>query len=358
MATETVSSTTQKHDADQAGGEKEVVYSSDGSDSTKVTFPPNVGNAQTHSGGEQDVITTEGIKPESAFEVFSGKFFATSNNNKKGYSTLSESPLQRLGRIQQELNELQDFVTTSGSDNEVAGFSKQVGALRDQWSLLSDAQSKQNERLIATIDSSIAGLSSPDKNQVQSKTSTIPAISTISNLEERLKKLELAIGSGSVSTGSVVDRIKKLENLQSKLDSKQADQLQKKAKVIRQDLEAASKARNKLMTATAGSSSMVGVEDSKTIAALYDQLQSLSGISDHLPILAQRLQVLAQQHTSASTWDTRLHATESVLGTMETHVSAIESAIQNLETSVQQNANQMKTNVQALDERLEKLMKK
>jgi Dynamitin len=407
---DTSSTPVPKHDADQAGGEKEVVYSSDGADPVKVYFPPKVNAQQQQRLNVDEVITTstdhdaviaEGISPELAFEMFSGKMFpiprkGSSTTNKAVVSTTTssgatESPIQRLSRLQQELNELQEYVTSTTSsgatatatttssssvdDNTKVAFESQIAILRDQWSLLSEAQVQQKERLNATIDASIVGLqatsssssSVPAEDGNNNKIKSTAGTTTVSpSVEDRMKRLELAVGaSGSNSSVgvvgnsgcvSVLDRLNKLENLHNKLDDKQSEQLQKRAKVIRQDLEAAAKARNKLMTA-GGANGIGAAEDSKTISALYDQLQSLSGMSEHLPVLTQRLQLLAQQHSSAATWDTRLRAVESITMKLEHHVTSVEQAIQNLNISVQENVKQMQQNMNALDERMNQIGK-
>jgi hypothetical protein len=81
------------------------------------------------------------------------------------------------------------------------------------------------------------------------------------------------------------------------------EQTAKKAKVIRADLEAASKAGNKL-TAT------YKKEDSKMILQLHQQMTELEGLSGYLPSLANRLQQLVGLHVQASTFLTRLETLE------------------------------------------------
>ena len=129
---------------------------------------------------------------------------------------------------------------------------------------------------------------------VDSAIAAATAIAASPEMEERLKCLEANLGvssntssntSSSTTTNrnkSLLERLEILEHLP--FDDKKLDLVQKRVKVIRQDLEAAAKARSKLMTVSASA------EDSKSIAALYDQLQSLQGVAQHLPALSARLQ--------------------------------------------------------------------
>ena len=162
-------------------------------------------------------------------------------------------------------------------------------------------------------------------------------------------RLETALGT-STNNGnkSILDRLGKLENLP--LDDKKLDLVQKRVKVIRQDLEAAAKARSKLMAVSSASA-----EDSKSIAALYDQLQLLQGISQHLPALSYRLQSLAHQHVDAATRATRFQAVEQVTNNLSTQVTSMEVALHTLEATLQQNATSMQQNIQALEDRMKAL---
>ena len=179
---------------------------------------------------------------------------------------------------------------------------------------------------------------------------TAAAIAASPEMEERLKCLEanLGVSSNTSSTTkwnkSLLERLEILEHLP--FDDKKLDLVQKRVKVIRQDLEAAAKARSKLMTVSASA------EDSKSIAALYDQLQSLQGVAQHLPALSARLQTLAHQHVDAATRSTRFQAIEQVTTNLSHQVTALEVTLQTLEASVKLNATSMQQNMQVLEDRM------
>ena len=74
-------------------------------------------------------------------------------------------------------------------------------------------------------------------------------------MEERLRKLELALGANNTTSttttednnASIMERLQQAERLTNETNPKQLDKLAAKAKVIRADLEAAARARTKLV---------------------------------------------------------------------------------------------------------------
>jgi Dynamitin len=133
----------------------------------------------------------------------------------------------------------------------------------------------------------------------------------------------------------------KLPVLEAQLD---VDGLQKKAKVIRQDLEAAAKARTKLQQHHGGGNS----EDTKRIAALYDQLQSLQGVSHCLPVLAERLETLAISHSQAASHQVRVRAMEQTVGQLQGQMLSIEATLAALEASMKENAAALQASISSL----------
>jgi len=181
-------------------------------------------------------------------------------------------------------------------------------------------------------------------------------------LYSRLQRLENWIGAGGVGSSSssalsaenttcLSERLAALESTISKLDEKELDLKAKKAKVIRQDLEAASKARNKLMAGSPATTSS-SASDSKTMTELHDLFIQLQGITPHLPLLTQRLQALSRQHQEAALQSAKLQALTALSQRLTTQVSSLEQAVNTTEQALVQTAEQMKQNIQALDEKL------
>ena len=151
-----------------------------------------------------------------------------------------------------------------------------------------------------------------------------------------------------VTHNSLVNRLEALESLVKTVDSSVLDQTTTKAKVIRADLEAASKARTKL-TAT------YKKEDSKMIQQLHQQMVELEGLSGYLPSLVERLQQLSGLHVQASTFSTRLVELEKSSNQLGATVSSLESTFDQLQTNMVENVQTMEKNLKALDSRLKKL---
>jgi hypothetical protein len=198
-------------------------------------------------------------------------------------------------------------------------------------------------------------------------------------LEERLRKLELAVGSsypsstmtGSSSssssssnntnvTKSILQRIEEAEQLVREVDSTTIDKLAARAKVVRADLEAAARAKSKLSS----SSRSVGggskeqqqqqKENFKTIAELHTKMHELDGISAHLPALTSRLLELSTLHANAADFANRLEAAESALVRSESTLSSVERALTTMEGKWDENMKVVEKNVDKLDRLLSK----
>jgi Dynamitin len=334
-----------KHDADVAGGDKEIVYSYDGDELPPLTFP-------VRATPLDELDESPRLPPEEAFQIFANKLYASnpysgSQRVAANDTTSSESPLVRLSRLQRELQELEMDCSTK---DEAMLFQDPIAALRQKLQALSTSQARKQLGLSASIQAAVHGLTEPvPATQVPAG----PAVD-VTSLEERLNRLEKSLGSNGMITikggnTSLLHRLEALEDQFAKLDEKKLDLLQKRSKVIRQDLEAAVKARHKLSSGAASS------DDSKVIAALYDDLQRLQGLSQHLPALTVRLQALAHQHADSATRMARFKALEQMTADLSTQVQSIEVALTSLDISIQQNATLIHGNIQSLEGRLNSL---
>lgn len=283
-------------EADTAAGE--IIYSSDGVEAPPLKPPPV---HPTIDNGE-DRLDDTAVDAAIALQTFLRS---------------SSTPSERLQHIHRELE------TLSKEASSDAALAQEVAAL----------QAKLQRQQIA-----------PVKNE--------PPVVT-SDLEALLLRLEKAVGSisGPPATNrkTMLERLSLLEWSLSSLDETRIEAASRKAKLIRQDLEAASKARSKLMSGSARA------EDTKTLTTLYDKLLELSDLTEHLPDLAERLQSLAHQHQESSTWALRLSALEATATRLAAQVSSAESAVEELTASWPTQAQLMKGNLAALDERISKL---
>ena len=190
-------------------------------------------------------------------------------------------------------------------------------------------------------------------------TSTTSNVSREAMLEERLRKLELAMGSStslSISDGvkSIMERIEAAERLTSEVDIKQIDKLASKAKVIRADLEAAARAKNKLSSKSSSNSTKDSQqkEDANVISALHTQLQELEGLSQHLPSLTNRLVELQTLHLNASNFSSRLNSAEDAVSRCEGMLNNVEGSLSNMENGWKSNMELIEKNVDRLDKLL------
>jgi hypothetical protein len=217
---------------------------------------------------------------------------------------------------------------------------------------------------------------SPSKDTISSQTGLVyelygNATNPTTILEERLLNLERLLGnpqqqqhsasssssssqmttSSSVSAAhykSLLHRLEDMEALVATVDAATLEKTSTKAKVIRADLEAASKARNKL-TAT------YKKEDSKMIQQLYQEMTDLEGLGNYLPSLVERLQQLSSLHQQASTFGTRLQELERGATQVDASVAQLESGMSMLQATISENISAMESNMQKLDEKLNAL---
>jgi len=179
-------------------------------------------------------------------------------------------------------------------------------------------------------------------------------------LEERLRNLELLLGSSSSSNEgsnekSILERISEAEKLSKEVDPKTIEKLASKAKVIRADLEAAARAKTKLASKSSSSSSNAqSKEDAAQIAALHSHLQELEGLSAHLPALTVRLVELSNLHSNAAEFDSRLTAAEHAVGRTEGVLTSVEEALKQMEGGWKSNMESVAKNVERLDDLLAK----
>ncbi|KAG7368124.1 dynamitin [Nitzschia inconspicua] len=365
--------------ADEAGGE--VIFSSDGLAPVQVTKPPTVTQfaaadaATTTTTGDADdylVLDSESISPQMAFEVFKGKVYSVSTG-KRTTTTIPthESPLEKLARLQAEVTALEQELQTTAADSGRAFDEQVVKLATDLKTRLATASSQkvaEQDELTRLIRQQRQSLQSSDNSQKTSTTTDVPGTGLVyelygnagtptTSLEERLLKLERLLGSPQsqallsskgYSGGpnkSLLNRLEDMEALVATVDATALEQTATKAKVIRADLEAASKARNKL-TAT------YKKEDSKMIQQLYQQMVDLEGLSGYLPSLVDRLQQLSVLHRQSATFGTRLEELERGATQVEVSVGQLETGMTKLQETMVQNITTIEANLEKLDSML------
>lgn len=353
---------TDEHAADEAAGE--VIYSSDGLPPFTIPPPRNSIVEKTDDGDMTILDTAEG-NATRAFEIFSGKIYPVKAPPGPSAVGKSETPAERLARLQQEVAELeQDLSSGAAAADDSPAVMELVTDLKQrlQNQAGAAASAKNQAEMTLSIQQHLKeweakkGTAPPaaDKSEAGVVYELyggvgVPAASAAPSVEERLLQVESLVGT-STSKQSLLKRLEEMETFLKTLDTKGLEQASAKAKVIRSDLEAASKARNKLASAAT-----FRKEDAKTIASLYDQMTQLEGLSDHLPALVGRLQQLATLHAQSSTFSVRLTQSEKEVVQLQTLVKNLEEAVTKVETGMVENVKTIEKNMQQFDERMGKL---
>mmetsp|Transcript_6231 Transcript_6231/g.15416 ORF Transcript_6231/g.15416 Transcript_6231/m.15416 type:complete len:398 (-) Transcript_6231:134-1327(-) len=382
-----------------ATGGGEVIYADGGLAPVAVTKPPLVVQQAAGDSSSEAVLSSDQISPQAAFEIFQGKVYSASipssspafssssvGNVTKEYGKSSLSPLERLAQLQQEVAEFETELQTTAADSGRA-FDEQIVQmatdLKNRLVTASTAHVTEQDELtrmisqqLKDVQASNSGSKSKDEPSANETGLIYELYGNASNptttLEQRLLNLERLLGnpqqqqhssssspasssqmasSSSLSAAhykSLLHRLEDMESLVATVDSASLEKTSTKAKVIRADLEAASKARNKL-TAT------YKKEDSKMIQQLYQQMIDLEGLGSYLPSLVERLQQLSSLHQQASTFGTRLQELERGATQVEASVGQLEDGVATLKTTIVENITAMENNMKKLDEKLSAL---
>ncbi len=394
-----------EHTADEAGGE--AVFSSDGLPSLLAPLPPPVINsaATSNEGGDDnaDAVIEESSTPVDVFESFHAHATAVgwsglSKTTINADSTSSfEDPRRALFRLRAEVDLLEAAFAAEGQtqhetsdangqyqlqqlksrlENMLGGdasaditLEKLLRGRQEDLSrvIAKDVQNFQKgEDLSEDMDKLNISAVGDDKNEKrdgkivyelyssslgQQQQNPSPRAVT---LEERLRKLETILGSTATATDatskSLLERLNDAERLVKDMDMKEVDKLAAKAKVVRSDLEAAARARQKL--ASSSSSSRVNDEDARTLTALHTHLVELEGISTYLPALTVRLTELATLHSNAAEFGERLNVCEEAVNGSEKMLESVESSLNKMEEGWKRNMEVVENNVNRLDEML------
>jgi len=392
-----------EHTADEAGGE--AVFSSDGLPSLLTPLPPPVINSAANTNDDNaDAVIEESSTPVDVFESFhahadavgwSGLSKSTIDNDS---ASSVEDPRRALFRLRAEVDRLESAFAAEGQKQHPTSdandqyqlqqlktrLENMLGAdasadvtleklLRGRQEDLSrviakDVQNFQKGDLSEDMDKlNIDAVGDDDKSKIkggkivyelyssslgQQQQNQSPRAAT---LEERLRKLETILGSTTTTTtdaasASLLERLNDAERLTKEMDMKEVDKLAAKAKVVRSDLEAAARARQKL--ASSSSSSRVNDEDGRTLTALHTHLVELEGISTFLPALTVRLTELASLHSNAAEFGERLNVCEEAVNRSEKLLDSVETSLKKMEEGWKGNMEVVESNVNRLDEML------
>eukprot|EP00521_Asterionellopsis_glacialis_P006782 CAMPEP_0195281034 /NCGR_PEP_ID=MMETSP0707-20130614/508_1 /TAXON_ID=33640 /ORGANISM="Asterionellopsis glacialis, Strain CCMP134" /LENGTH=375 /DNA_ID=CAMNT_0040339873 /DNA_START=31 /DNA_END=1158 /DNA_ORIENTATION=- len=366
--------------ADEAGGE--AIFASDGLESVPIPTKPAFSSSREEDG--EDVLDSgDVVAPTEAFELFSGKLYKTTTAMTKSSST--ETPLEKLSRLQRDVAELErdlqgESSATGGPEHaELTQLASSLSArlqaassyshIAQQDKLTSLLQSRfqhvhatpsaapTSSNSAQGPDTATATTTTPDGAPVvyelysstgaSGSTSGVGGVPS-SNLEERLLNLERSIGSSTTVNKSVIERLAEFEKVIHGVDKKSLEQTTARAKVIRADMEAASKARTKLDLSSNST-------EAKKINELYNLMEQLESVQNHLPALVQRLQQLSVLHNQTATFSSRLTAAEQSLTVSAQKLSSVQETLSKLETGMTDNVKVIEQNIHTLDERMKTL---
>lgn len=348
------------HTADAAGGE--AIYSSDGLAPLPIPPPPssslpnknrrNINQGSTAEENDDNdtlLLDTQSNDVVRSFEVFSGKVFAPEAKRSSTPKFLNESRLERLARIQAELEEMEEDYCNDTNDSNL-GDEEIVGVVKDLSARLKVLQNGIDVTKRQTdLTSMVNNLSLEATNEEEEQGHQTQKNQQRGDLaqEQRLLRIENILGSkfntGNASGVSVLQRLKEAEEKLNSIDEKSLNQAASRAKVIRADLEAAAKARSKINN--------TNVEDGAKIAKLHNQLVDMDGFlsSNILSTVVNRLSTCASLHTQSMEFGRDLKALEGMVKDIEGTLGSVEDSVSTMESSLIENMKVIQKNMERLD---------
>jgi hypothetical protein len=246
-----------EHTADEAGGE--AIFSSDGLPSLSVPLPPT-SSAHQDDNDAGDAVIEDSVDTVGVFENFVVK-----SDVEKGWGVLSKDttqnekiidvydPRRKLFRLKAQIEELESEMAKQAADRGEAvekEFQTMSAELRDRLvrmgidddvALATMLRGRQEDlsRVISRDMKKFASKEMADEKHEGEKGKIVYELyrsdATTSSketlLEERLRHLEIAVGSGEGSP--LFERVEEAMKLAKEVDAKEVEKVAAKAKVIR-----------------------------------------------------------------------------------------------------------------------------
>lgn len=325
---------------------------------------------------DKEHIVTAPIDPEKSYEIFQGKFFSVLKN-KEREKISTESPADKLSRIQFELQQLSNDITKtssakSSSKPAEADLPATLKANADrlaQMALQLNAHPLLNSAGAgAAMDSKLKDIAASINNPKPAGAAAPSALSDTSSLERRVSLLESVLGSASnvlnvetvhgVAPKSRVfplaDAILALEQRMALLDEQNLDVLRNKAKALKIELEAV----NKVGPAQSPADQKLAAEAVwKKVSDLGDKLKHVEGVADELPALAVRLKTLETVHQAAGSIHTRVADMVIASDNMALLLRSNAEVLETLKKTLKESTANMLANVAAIDARIAAIKK-
>ena len=360
-----------------------------------------------------NVLVSTNVAPLAAFEVFSGKvlFPPTSSHGRppplppSSAAPVQESSLSKYARLTQEVDELVSSLRqASSSPYPKAGGDPAAGA--ELLRLASALEARVKGEVAGMVDAnrgpeSVAALAAAVSKAVgeaksgagagdasaaggacaavtyelysSSSLSSSGAGADSSSLESRLSSLERVVYSPTTSASvspapppssrPLLQRLSSAEAILSRLDRSAVDSLAATARLLRDDLAAASRSREKLASSSSSRApaavGAVGASpDGADVRALLERFAALQGVSSQLPNITSRLRTLQGLHAEAGGFAARLAEVEGEVRGAALTVGACEQALMDMEKGLVENLSTLENNVKKIESRVALVMEK
>ncbi|KAL5006481.1 hypothetical protein ScPMuIL_015287 [Solemya velum] len=305
-----------------------------------------------------------------------------------------ETPQQKCQRLQYEIRELAEEVHSiqenvkadSSSENASAvPFGKQLEYLQHQLTDLhlekllgptatvdmSDPQGSLHKRLLTQLDAYVPSQPGNAETKQQSKVPTDHVMyelyyrpeqaqfsrnARLASLEERLERLEAAIGQGYDKLGvltaetdnkSLLGAVSVMNSKLSLLDPGNLDQVEARLQNV----------LHKLGQISDKKPSEEDEEKQNKISELYNMVKKWESIAESVPQVVDRLVSLKELHEQALQFSQALSALDSAQQEISTSIMSHGEMVKQLQVTFKENTDALKSNCESIDSRIKNIKK-
>ncbi|CAK4677511.1 hypothetical protein AeMF1_005653 [Aphanomyces euteiches] len=171
-------------------------------------------------------------------------------------------------------------------------------------------------------------------------------------VEQRVAQLERLVGS-SFETTSLIHSLQDLETRMSLLNPSQVEALSHRVAGLLNDFSSIAKLQD---VNPAIQQSILTAKESSQLTAMYDQLQTVSTTAAAIPVLVDKLNSLKSLHDDAATFRDRLETLERNTNNLSTILDTDTALLANMEANLAKNLAVFQSNMEQLDQRMQKLL--
>lgn len=264
-----------------------------------------------------------------------------------GYNVgATETRLQKLARIAQELDQLQKADQTS----EIDQLRLKLAGLKGLQGLDAEFDMRISE-IFQEIDSALAPIADVETQK------TVDVL----RLEERIAQLEDMVGSGDEPPASLQNAIKSLARKVSILfdHESELEAVKTEIKLLTKEMEALA-ASKRMAQVTSGSKEPVNLPISfdHKVSALFDRLAEFDKVNSTVPHIIARLKSLNHIHNESGNAVECVTTLDTTLGAICQDMKKWDESIEKIDQSIQKQSSAFDRNTEVFERKMEAVLER